>query len=215
MTRRQELGILLMTGAWGFADGMFTAPSWGSALVVFAAGAALSLAGRRSAAFVTGMAAAQAALMVPLPVVLSHVHEIPGLAALVALGLRAAGVEAVDAAGRLLLPTDRGAAVVNLTGEMIALPMITRLAAATVMIEPGHRARWGAAILLGSAGRLVLVFAGVAAGAPVSALFEPAVTIVTFLPMLGLPRRTAARRAGSGREARAGSSRAALASVTL
>ncbi|MGQ0568273.1 MAG: hypothetical protein ACT4P5_01890, partial [Armatimonadota bacterium] len=203
-----SIGITLMTGAWGFADGFFVV-SWPGAFWSFTlAGVACLLlyAARRGPGRMTGalgdalaIAAAMVLLQLALPVLMAHLHRIPMASSLAVpiatvLGLRAGA----DAAGSLILDTREGAKVFALTWEMAALPSLLRLLLGAA-ISGGMAALPANALLIALAGAaraslLVLLIAG---GARLSLVYEPAVTLLSLSP-LALLLRTSPRR-GPGR----------------
>jgi hypothetical protein len=197
-------GLLLLAGAWGFLDGFFVAPRPGFFWPILIAGIACLVLDRRAAGKVPadegryGSGAARALMITglhlgmqaALPRLLAHLHRIEGAGGAAAALLGLAGIPSgVDAEGNLLVGTAAGTTGIALTWELAGLPMILRLLAA-VWVAGGWRGlpRNATAIAAAAGLRVLVLVAALAGGARVSLAYEPAVTLLSFVPALFLIR---------------------------
>ena len=196
-----RIGALLLAGAWGFVEGHVVEPSWGRFLATAGCGALLLLvcgpraqAGDRLARAAT-IAGWCAALGIVMPQLLSRVHVISGAARVAAALLATAGLKgAADDGGALLLETHAGAVGVALTWELAALPAIFRCIVALVALQGLERlprialgaGAWGAF-------RLLVIAAARGEGLDEPWLREPALVLLTMLPLVLFGSRAASR----------------------
>ncbi len=198
--RLRVVGALLMALAWGFLDGFYVEPRPGLFWAFTVSGfACFLLAGgeRRTAGGASRLAAAAAApasiaallvaLQCVLPVIASHLHAIPGAGRAAAAVLSAAGLDAgVDGGGALLLPAAPGARAFRMTWEAAAGPSLARILPALLVAAPARSWRLIAIVSGYGACRLVAMALVIAGGARVPLLYEPAVTLVGFLPLASM-----------------------------
>ncbi|HZI94019.1 MAG TPA: DUF4350 domain-containing protein [Patescibacteria group bacterium] len=208
------LGAILLSGAWGFIDGFFVGPlpiafwtillAGAACLIIDAAGSPASTGGRLlDGLFDTlSIIALQLSLQAVLPIVMAHLHRIPGAAQAAVPLMEAMGRSAgADDAGNLLIETTTGVQSFAITWELAALPAMLRLLGAFVVlaIPRGFATSRGLAgpakllvILSAHAVLRLLVLLGlVASGARLSLCYEPAFTLVGLLPLAWLVPRWA------------------------
>jgi len=212
--RLSAFGALLMALAWGFIDGFFVEPWPVGFWLSSACGLVCMLAaarrdrlgatvpwGAEAVARPLGIAALLTLLECLLPLLACHLHAIEGAGRAAAAMLSVLGLGAgVDGAGTLLVPTAAGARAFSITWEAAAAPSLARIAVAMLVARRGEEAaRLIGAIVAYGWCRLLAMALVVAAGARLPLLYEPAVTLITFLPLALVAPRDAGRRAAHGR----------------